>query len=477
MSKAPYIVLLGDAGAGKSTLFEKLTERAGRSSATSESFTREPEILESSDGRLLICDTPGTNSSQEKFKSNLYIAQAMNFWPVTSILVVVKADMKIDNVIGKISEYVTRFVPEDLPIGLVSVCITHMDLVSWGKEDLIPHIYSHLGLDTVLPVSLQTTRQELEDKLHSVCRKKRPVKLDINSDMFLSLFKLNNNNLKVLCDSKKEVVRFDKIKQEFYRQRASYSDRDQMDMIFEFQAWMASEITLAQERVSTRNGFQFINGPYISQEAGHLASMTNQLRAILYDIRIEAAKYHKDMDTTFRKCPKCGLIWQKGEGCDGETLCGSRPTSSIDARKDVFGKMNTFFFEWVNESNFLKINRISNSSRHASVDTKPQGQGKGCGTRIVWAEMTPVAVPAEFEGDIASTKGMRSLPARLWKTWRDVYHTAYHMLPKLTWKTVPRPGAAASCVGISEAFDVSVFDSCKHTSQCHISLALEPVCE
>ena len=110
MSKAPYIVLLGDAGAGKSTLFEKLTERAGRSSATSESFTREPEILESSDGRLLICDTPGTNSSQEKFKSNLYIAQAMNFLPVSCVMVVVKAEERIDNVINNLSGYLLRFV-------------------------------------------------------------------------------------------------------------------------------------------------------------------------------------------------------------------------------------------------------------------------------------------------------------------------------------------------------------------------------
>ena len=50
-------------------------------------------------------------------------------------------------------------------------------------------------------------------------------------------------------------------------------------------------------------------------EAGHVANMTNQLRAILYDVRMETMGYAKncDMEGFLRKCPHCGEVWTLGE--------------------------------------------------------------------------------------------------------------------------------------------------------------------
>ena len=49
-------------------------------------------------------------------------------------------------------------------------------------------------------------------------------------------------------------------------------------------------------------------------EAGHVANMTNQLRAVLYDIRMETMGYAKNCTTDdfLRKCPHCGEIWTLG---------------------------------------------------------------------------------------------------------------------------------------------------------------------
>lgn len=32
-----------------------------------------------------------------------------------------------------------------------------------------------------------------------------------------------------------------------------------------------------------------------------------------------------DIRDLLKKCPKCGLIWMRVEGCEGETSCGGRP--------------------------------------------------------------------------------------------------------------------------------------------------------
>ena len=56
-------------------------------------------------------------------------------------------------------------------------------------------------------------------------------------------------------------------------------------------------------------------------------------------MRIEAVKYHADVDTDFQKCPYCGEIWQKVEGCVGDTQCGNRPSDELN-RDQVNGGKN-----------------------------------------------------------------------------------------------------------------------------------------
>ena len=126
--------------------------------------------------------------------------------------------------------------------------------------------------------------------------------------MFLQLFKINNNEVKILRETHKGLVKFEKMKQDFYGEQKRYSKDDQKDMIFEFQAWMFDEIIENQKRFSQNNDFSFSGGPETANEAGHIANLTNQLRQILRYMRIEAMQYYVDLETDFRKCPHCGLI-------------------------------------------------------------------------------------------------------------------------------------------------------------------------
>ena len=157
----PYIILLGNVGAGKSTMVEKLTGATGRSSPASQSVTVTSEVFEVYDGSLIICDTPGSNAMDGNFRCNLHIAHAMNFRPVTLVLLVVKAETRMDNVIDNVGQYALGFLPEDFPIDLLGVCITHMDTVSWKPDDLLSRLSAHLGIESAIFISSDSTKEAI----------------------------------------------------------------------------------------------------------------------------------------------------------------------------------------------------------------------------------------------------------------------------------------------------------------------------
>ena len=83
---APYVVLTGNCGVGKSTIVEKLTGIVGRSASAALSFTKASEFFWVPDKSLIIADTPGSNPLTDKLEHNLQIAQAFNYRKVISIL-------------------------------------------------------------------------------------------------------------------------------------------------------------------------------------------------------------------------------------------------------------------------------------------------------------------------------------------------------------------------------------------------------
>ena len=86
IENSPYVVLLGDVGTGKSTIVEKVANVTNLVSDGDSSVTKSSKVFFSSDGSLLVGDTPGSNAMEDKFKHNLWIAAALNFKPVSKVL-------------------------------------------------------------------------------------------------------------------------------------------------------------------------------------------------------------------------------------------------------------------------------------------------------------------------------------------------------------------------------------------------------
>ena len=79
-SRLPYVVLIGDVGIGKSTLVEKLTGFHRLSSPGAESFTKDSMVYSTISGRLLICDTPGSNPMEQRYEHNYWIAMVSEIY-------------------------------------------------------------------------------------------------------------------------------------------------------------------------------------------------------------------------------------------------------------------------------------------------------------------------------------------------------------------------------------------------------------
>ena len=312
-----YAVLVGDVGTGKSAIAEKVAGVQGLSSDANESFTRESVLYHAEGGRLIINDTPGVNAMQDKLEHNLQVASALNWAPVSKMFLVVKADTRIDTTVDNIRKLAEQFI--DLDPDLLGVIVTHMDLVTWTERDFTRRLHEELGMESVVFSNPSLPRGRLVAEMLRVCG--RRFNLSIDEDDFFRLFKIHNNNLRIIRSSKREVELFKAIKREFDRQRPKVDKQREPDLLFDFQAFMLNEIILAQQRVAEENSFTFL-GDGAANEAGHIANMTNQLRAILYDIRIEtlsqgAADHGVNQ---LRKCPHCGEIWAKiGKKCSSMT--------------------------------------------------------------------------------------------------------------------------------------------------------------
>lgn len=407
------VVLLGDVGMGKSTLVEKVTGVCNLSSDASISFTRSSHAFVTKCKRLQLIDTPGSNAMQDKLEHNVWIAHALNLDPVYRILLVVKADTRIDNSVDRVRNYAERF--GDL-IDIMSVCVTHMDTVTWQTDEFMNCMRDELGIDSAIFVGTATSGDQILNDILGTCEK--PLNLTITSDNFLKYFKINNNNIKILKSVRQEITNFQNMNREFMTElrSGSYNAQDKTDMVFEFQAFMGQEVYEAQKRVSEANSFTFI-GDNTANEAGHIANLTNQLRAVLLEVRTVALGYQEQSGISeLRKCPHCPCVWAKLEGCDGATTCGNKVSNFFDGR---FTSFANFSFEY--DGKHLRISKVGTRPASASA-AGHSSRNAGCGRPIAWRDMAPVQVPKEFNvATVVTTDDVGLVPAKAKTSWEAFY--------------------------------------------------------
>ena len=405
---------------------EKLTGERGRSSGNDQSVTSSTECFVVPDGRLMIADTPGSNAMEDTFQQNVWIAQAMSFKPVSKILVTVQADTRIDNVVGRVTGYADRFL--DMDDSLIGVIVTHMDKVDWPEDRCLNHLRAR-GINSVLFSTKSTQGADLQARILRMCTTTQNISVDHSN--FLKLFKIGDYKRAVVRATKKKVDDFMELYNKFMIQRAKFPPKDAVDLLFEFVAWMETRIYEAKKEVSSELGFTFEAN--VANEVGYIATMTNQMTAILKRLRTEAIGIHAAHGVNeLRKCPHCGLVWAKFEGCDGQTTCGSRPSHSFDARDSSYAVLATFTFKWVPSHSSSPTQVVPSTltitrSGQKNLNTARGGsKGIGCGASINWSTMNRAPIPPEFsmkvEANVNDVEVMPEVPESAQARWEAAFN-------------------------------------------------------
>jgi hypothetical protein len=360
---------------------------------------------------------------------SMQIAQAMSYEPISLVLLVVKADQRFDTTLDNIQHFAEKFMDFE---HLMAVCVTHMDLtfkcpttqvvtpLQWSESELTAKADQEFGITKMIYSRKNVSASSLVSGILQNCV---PVAEDIHidSDNFLKYFRVNSGNLKVMKTVKAEVERFQETLASFKQQYQRQPPALVVDCVFEFQTWMTNEITEAQKRVSSINGFDFCGtDKQVSEQSGHLSSLSNQLKDVLFCLRKLCLGYHaKAGISELRRCPHCGEVWAKLEGCNGGTTCGNltdgRTLTALDGRS---ASMHNFIFTY--SPGGLTIRHTG--SRSVVGKKRDAGSGRGCGKDIVWLDMAPVSVPAEFLAEGAVTVAdVALLPAQAAPVWKDTF--------------------------------------------------------
>ena len=289
----------------------------------------------------------------------------------------------------------------------------------------------------------------------SICET-NPMNITIDSELFLRYFKFNNRNSRILRAVRKEVTLFKEIKRQFYSQYPIFCrpetelqniDPHKIDLLFEFTAWMGDLISVCQRHVFSDNEHLFEG---VSDQAGHIANLTNQLRSVLVELRVRCLVFSSPHGAhDLRSCPHCGEIWAKIIGCSGGTFCGEK-VNRLDTRRitddddpeNFTGSMATYNFRWDEEPGrgILTIEptgerRILTQNNSEAKPGKIQMawnwiwgrksvMGAGCGRWINWETMAPFNPPEELSENSAVTAAdIPSLPkgTELETSWKDYY--------------------------------------------------------
>lgn len=419
ISAATHVVPIGKVGHGKSTLVEKVTGITGISSSAAESFTRCSQAFPSECEQLVMIDTPGSNARKFRVESNIWIAHALNYAPVSLILIVVKADTRIDNTLEDVQAFTECFADlEDH----VAVCVTHMDKVQWTREDFSPILLSDAGIDHVMYVDLETPSAEVRNSILELRRE--AVDLRIDAGNFLRFFRINDQSSKILRSVRDEVSVFRQKFSDFMNYYDLCSERECVDLVFEFQAYMTEEIPEAQKRVSEKHEFTYMEKSTMPNEAGHISCLTNQLLSVLVDVRKKALEYTSGHGVKVaKKCPHCGEVWMKMSGCDGLTTCGN-VEEGPDVRNQNFLQLATFSFEWNGFTLLIEKTgeRSVKNGRTTLIKKGAAPKGAGCGNDITWSAMAPVELPADLEESRkVSIEDVCLVPKQALPSWNDYF--------------------------------------------------------
>lgn len=379
-----YVVLIGDAGTGKSTVFNKLVHADGNQFPTT---TTESGPILVPESNLFICDTPSCNSIHRKLRSNYEVANALNYRKVSKLIVVVKAEQRMDNVVGPVSRYCESLLR--LEFGVLGVMITHMDEVTWHSNELREQLADEIGIDDTVFVSMNTPREVILSNILGICDKKYDIRVD--SQNFRNIFKIPQNHVKILLTTNQELKILNTLQIDFSHQRKEFSDHHQPELVSQFIAWVESEV-IPQSSCSIERANRFdYQEPNRLYHMGQMHNINIQFLAVFQNIKDEASHYIRHQNQSWRNDIKFvfalsanGLLSITDKTRPkGNPNAASEASSSLDL-VPLLKDMEQFDISSPPPRKSKSSSQLGKTSRPSPPSTEPSAQRNGSHGETRW---------------------------------------------------------------------------------------------
>ena len=232
---------------------------------------------------------------------NEAIAEAINHASVSKLLIVVKGDKQIENVLDKINKFETNFSRWS---EMLAFCITHMDQVPWTGEYLGEVIEEETESKPHLIFTDNfKTGDVLMEEVLLLCGERK--NLSVTEKNFSTVFTLKDDSGKMEKLIYKEVVRFENFVKQWENQRRELGMECQTTLLFEFYAFMHAEMKTVQERFAIQNCFKLIPGnENYAMEDGYMIYLTNKLKTTLKGVVSEMTNLNLQKYPE-KNCPFC----------------------------------------------------------------------------------------------------------------------------------------------------------------------------
>ena len=413
-SDPPYVVMVGQAGSGKSEIAKKLAHPDFVSRNSKGSSIQTSDLFWTFDGKMVLCDVPEDQPGSDVFKGNIPLALALTFEKVFLILISVKAnnDAAFEN-IKMYFDGLSRLLGLGLGsrhqsiVEILGVMITDADMISARHLHHLKQLADEkFNLRCILASRENLPDNGLLQEIRGLCSTKQTI--STSQLAFYDLIKLPTSTItnwqtNINWRLSQLVQEFKDISQKFKETSPKAEDglkrKDSSirngDVLFEFQALMEDRLVIACNKLANSQRFKF-HGQTAQFEDIYMDTMVNQIRHILFDLKVATKKYLVERDVDPRRCPYCNEIWTKDvmSGCDGHSTCGQTSNCSlVDYNKPRgFAKLGKYAFNWT--SGILLI--TLSSEPLFRKDRNICHIGSGCGRSINWQQMPQVDLGEEI---------------------------------------------------------------------------------
>jgi small GTP-binding protein len=328
----PCAVVMGRAGTGKTTLANALCGTKheageGRGSVTRNLFRND---VSCGNNTFSLIDTPGTDSSTETCKHAILLREGLTATKINTIFIIIKYDSRFDKMI---ENYFEVEQPVYNYTSKVVVMISHWDLSTNPQNSSkdICELFEEAcpKVNNLIFYSERSSKSQVANLMYTCISNMKDEKLNINDADFFLRFNIHQMKSQMKISFGQYQKKADLLVQEYTEliksvKSASVEDKDEV-LHMTIVTFKDDMETLLQEfRQEHGNAMQELDyyAFYIKMEKENVRICDEFVEKVaplmsynLFD--------NQDPRNLIKRCPYCGLVWFKTEGCDGITTCGN----------------------------------------------------------------------------------------------------------------------------------------------------------